>query len=72
MDACRETEQQARDRGDAERCACASGESADAPVSEEEAELLQREPHECEVQDADGIRTRHDAHGVHRHSPRDE
>lgn len=72
MDAGRETEQQTRDRGDTERCARAAGESADAAVGEKESQLLQREPHEREVQDADGIRTRHDAHGVHRYSRSDE
>jgi len=64
VDAGREAQEQTGDGGDAENSAGATCEGGDAPVGEEESELLQREPHECEIEDADSIRSGHHAHRV--------
>lgn len=65
MDAECEAQDQSGDRCDTEDLSGAAREGADTTVCEEEAELLQREPDEREVQESDQLDPGPDARSIH-------
>jgi len=72
VDAGRETEQQPSDGGDTDDRPRSAAEGRDPAVCEEEAELLEGQPHEGEVEDAEHGVAGRDARRIHDHGSGDE